>query len=134
MNLMKITNNIPKINEQPKVNKKDAEKRVKLDGNFDQVMKTKLNEEAKRVDVQAAQKPQVKEPVANVQQNTINVAKQASHMKEVVSVIKNTPDIRQQKVDEIKAKIANGTYNVSSEELADKLISSGLIDSLIKTL
>lgn len=131
---MKITNNIPKINEQPKVNKKDAEKRVKLDGNFDQVMKTKLNEEAKRVDVQAAQKPQVKEPVANVQQNTINVAKQASHMKEVVSVIKNTPDIRQQKVDEIKAKIANGTYNVSSEELADKLISSGLIDSLIKTL
>jgi len=131
---MKITNNIPQINDQPKVNKKDAEKRVKLDGNFDQVMKTKINDEAKRVDTQVAQKTSVKEPVGNVPQNTINVAKQASHMKEVVSVIKNTPDIRQQKVDEIKAKIANGTYNVSSEELADKLISSGLIDSIMRTL
>lgn len=35
-----------------------------------------------------------------------------------------TPDIREDKVNAIKAKIASGTYNVSAEELADKLIDS----------
>lgn len=35
-----------------------------------------------------------------------------------------TPDIREDKVNAIKASIASGTYNVSAEELADKLIDS----------
>ena len=35
-----------------------------------------------------------------------------------------TPDIREDKVNAIKASMASGTYNVSAEELADKLIDS----------
>ncbi len=35
-----------------------------------------------------------------------------------------TPDIRLDKVNDIKERIASGTYNVSAKELADKLIDS----------
>ena len=34
------------------------------------------------------------------------------------------PDIREDKVKEIKDKIASGTYNVSAEELAEKMIEN----------
>lgn len=34
------------------------------------------------------------------------------------------PDIREDKVESIKQRIAAGTYDVSKEELADKLIES----------
>lgn len=37
--------------------------------------------------------------------------------------VQNAPDIREDKVAEIKAKMDNGTYDVSAEQFADKLLS-----------
>ncbi len=125
---MKITNtNIPLINDQPKVNKNGA-KKVDSGKGFDEVMKNRLSEESKKTDGAA------KSNIANITNAPANVTKQASQMKEISNFIKKTDDIRTDKVDDIKAKIANGTYNVSSEDLADKLISSGLVDSLLKSI
>lgn len=45
----------------------------------------------------------------------IQIAKQA---------VAQSPDIRMDKVNEMKQKMASGTYNVSAEELADKLVES----------
>lgn len=47
--------------------------------------------------------------------HAIQVAKKA---------IKNEPDIRQAKVDDIKNRIETGTYNVTMQEVADKLLDS----------
>ncbi len=125
---MKITNtNIPLINDQPKVNRSDA-KKVDSGKGFDEVMKNRLGEETKKTDGTA------KSNITNVTNAPANVTKQASQMKEISNFIKKTDDIRTDKVDDIKAKIANGTYNVSSEDLADKLMSSGLVDSLLKSI
>jgi negative regulator of flagellin synthesis FlgM len=125
---MKITNtNIPLINDQPKVNRNDA-KKVDSGKGFDEVMKNRLSEESKKTDGAA------KSNIANVTNAPANVTRQASQMKEISNFIKKTDDIRTDKVDDIKAKIANGTYNVSSEDLADKLMSSGLVDSLLKSI
>lgn len=35
-----------------------------------------------------------------------------------------TPDVRLDKVNDIKERMASGTYNVSAKELADKLVDS----------
>lgn len=40
------------------------------------------------------------------------------------NALANVPDVRESKVNDIKARIQNGTYNVSSEAFADKLISA----------
>ncbi|MDD5934725.1 MAG: flagellar biosynthesis anti-sigma factor FlgM [Clostridiales bacterium] len=37
-------------------------------------------------------------------------------------VVAQAPDIRQDKVNEIKQRMASGKYNVSTEEIADKMI------------
>lgn len=37
--------------------------------------------------------------------------------------VSSAPDIRQDKVDEIKKKLASGNYEISLEELADKMIN-----------
>lgn len=126
---MKITsNNVPKINSDRKINQQ-TDNRVKIDDKFNEIMKTKLAEETKKTET-AQQKPVI-DKGANV---PTNATQQASHMKEIVTSIKNVPDGRAARIEEIKAKIANGTYNVSSEELADKLINSGFINGLLKSL
>lgn len=38
--------------------------------------------------------------------------------------VNNAPDIREDKVNDIKNRIASGTYNVSLEEVADKMVDS----------
>lgn len=125
---MKITNtNIPLINDQPKVNKKDG-KKVDSGKGFDEVMNKTMTDETKKSEGAS------KKPIASVTNAPASVTKQATQMKEISNFIKNSEDIRTDRVEEIKAQIANGTYNVSSEDLADKLISSGLVDGLLKSL
>lgn len=38
--------------------------------------------------------------------------------------VNNVPDIREDKVADIKSKIDNGTYDVSAESFADKLLEN----------
>lgn len=37
--------------------------------------------------------------------------------------VKDAPDIREDLVNDIKERLANGTYNVSDEDFADKLLA-----------
>ena len=39
-------------------------------------------------------------------------------------VVAQAPDIRQEKVNELKERMASGNYNVSLEEVADKMVES----------
>ncbi|MBE5967366.1 MAG: flagellar biosynthesis anti-sigma factor FlgM [Lachnospiraceae bacterium] len=40
------------------------------------------------------------------------------------NTLKSVPDVREERVKEIKERIASGTYNINSEEVADKLIEN----------
>ena len=40
------------------------------------------------------------------------------------NALKNVPDIREDKVNELSTRIANGTYQVSPESFADKLVAA----------
>ncbi|MDE7366404.1 MAG: flagellar biosynthesis anti-sigma factor FlgM [Lachnospiraceae bacterium] len=39
------------------------------------------------------------------------------------TALAKVPDVRQEKVDAIKSSIQNGTYNVSNESFAERLVS-----------
>ncbi|NLK27005.1 MAG: flagellar biosynthesis anti-sigma factor FlgM [Clostridiales bacterium] len=39
-------------------------------------------------------------------------------------ILKSVPDVRKDRVNEIKARIASGTYDVSAREVADKLVDN----------
>lgn len=40
------------------------------------------------------------------------------------NALNSVPDIRQDRVDDLKARIANGSYQVSAEAFADKLMAA----------
>ena len=40
------------------------------------------------------------------------------------NALANTPDVRQDKIDSLKQRISDGTYNVSAEDFAEKLIAT----------
>ena len=44
---------------------------------------------------------------------------------ELLGKLRNTSDVRQDRVDELSAKIQNGSYNISSMDIAAKILASG---------
>lgn len=45
--------------------------------------------------------------------------------------VAEAPDIRQERVDAIKAQIAQGSYKIDAEAIAERMISSGLYDEFV---
>ena len=54
------------------------------------------------------------------------ISSRAKEMATAREVAKNAPDIREDKVAELKKKIANKEYNVSADDIADKLVNEHL--------
>lgn len=54
----------------------------------------------------------------------LEISETAKHFQTALKAAKESPDIRTEKVDKIKAQIESGTYNVSSEEVAKKMMAT----------
>ena len=54
----------------------------------------------------------------------------ASEQKKAFEIAKNTPDVREDRVAEIKAKIQAGTYEVDSGKIADGMLREALMEHL----
>jgi negative regulator of flagellin synthesis FlgM len=52
------------------------------------------------------------------------LSKEGRDFQIALSALSKVPDIRQEKVQEIKEKLQSGNYNVSAQELADKIVES----------
>jgi len=46
-------------------------------------------------------------------------------------VIKELPDIRQDRTDKIEKQVKTGTYEVTDEEVAEKMIGRSLVDKMV---
>ncbi|WP_341875779.1 flagellar biosynthesis anti-sigma factor FlgM [Defluviitalea saccharophila] len=52
------------------------------------------------------------------------LSKEGKDFQVALSALSKVPDIRQEKVQEITQKLQSGNYNVSAQELADKIVES----------
>lgn len=66
------------------------------------------------------QKTEIKAKVAA--QDQVEISSIGSDYQVAKKAVANEPDIRMDKVNDIKARMASGTYNVSMEEVADHII------------
>lgn len=55
--------------------------------------------------------------------DNFDVSTQARDIQMVLKAISDTSDIREDKVNDIMERIKKGNYNVSSEEIANKILS-----------
>jgi len=56
----------------------------------------------------------------------VELSSRAKDLQKVSEILKKTPDVREEKVSELKAKVANGTYQVKSKDVADKMVNEHL--------
>ncbi|HEX2966932.1 MAG TPA: flagellar biosynthesis anti-sigma factor FlgM [Syntrophorhabdaceae bacterium] len=49
----------------------------------------------------------------------------------LIARVKETPTIRQDKVDVIKAAIENGTYKIDSEQVVKSILKNNLLDEML---
>lgn len=89
-------------------------------GNIQDVMKaylTRKNEGASR-----------KDAPAKGGEDTLELSAQAREMREVKSALKEMPEIREDKVEQIKREIASGAYRVDAGKIAEGIIEERLLD------
>lgn len=58
----------------------------------------------------------------------VSLSPQAQELRNAQKALDAIPDIRTEKVEEIKARIADGTYRIDSEQIAAKMIREALPD------
>lgn len=61
----------------------------------------------------------------------LELSSKAKEYQIALKAFKNLPEVRKDIVDDLKAQINQGKYNVSGSEIADKIIESAMIDKKI---
>lgn len=56
--------------------------------------------------------------------DVVSISNQAKDFQTIMKAIKDVPEIRQDKVNEISEKYEAGNYNVSGDDVADKVLKS----------
>lgn len=56
----------------------------------------------------------------------VELSSRAMDLKEMQSQAMSSPDVRSEKVQQIKTNIENGTYSISSEKIAERLIEEAM--------
>ena len=62
----------------------------------------------------------------------VEISGKASDLHKIREIVRKTPDVRAEKVELLKEKIASGSYNVSSHEIADKMLRESLLEDALK--
>lgn len=62
--------------------------------------------------------------------DVLSISNEAKDFQTVMKALKDVPDIRQDKVNEIAKKYRSGKYNIDSKDVADKIVKS-IIDKKV---
>lgn len=64
-----------------------------------------------------------KKSVSESKKDNVNVSEQAKEFQTALKAAMSSPSVREDKVNDIKNRIDNGSYNISAEDIADKITS-----------
>ena len=56
------------------------------------------------------------------QSETVSISQTGQEINQYIEAMAELPDIREERIAQIQAALENGTYSVSSQDLADKII------------
>ncbi|MHB8917498.1 MAG: flagellar biosynthesis anti-sigma factor FlgM, partial [Desulfocucumaceae bacterium] len=72
--------------------------------------------------------PREKELAAGAGEDTLELSVQAREMQEIQAGLRETKDVRDEKVDRIKKEIEAGTYRMDARKIAEGIIKERLLD------
>ncbi len=60
----------------------------------------------------------------------VTLSERAKEIQQARQALSELPDVREEKVAELKARIEDGTYRVDGEKVAEKIVGESLLDIL----
>lgn len=74
-----------------------------------------------------------KPPASNVSSpdagsDRVELSSQSRDMKKIHEILATTPEVRTEKVAELKKAVAEGTYKVKTEDIADKMVKEMVLE------
>ncbi len=64
-------------------------------------------------------------------EDTVALSPEAKQMQEVKNILDSLPDVREEKVAEIRGRIEDGTYSVDSGKIAFKMMRESILNDLL---
>ena len=93
-----------------------------------------LNAGVPRLDAQSAHSnvrtPKAGEEGVDRVSDRIELSVRSREIQHLDELIRSTPDVREARVEEVRLALANGTYNVRAEVIAEKIVGGDLIDEI----
>jgi len=92
-----------------------------------------LNSSIQRLDQGLKQTPRAtksSEENPATDSDRIELSVRSRDIERIDALIRSTPDVRMDKVEQVRSAIENGTYNVKAENIADKIITGNMIDEV----
>jgi negative regulator of flagellin synthesis FlgM len=86
---------------------------------------------------QVQAKSKVENPVGGPAQqapktDTVVISETAKRVQDAKAQLDSIPDVRADKVAEIKSRVENGSYEIQPDKIADKMIRESLLNDLFK--
>lgn len=78
--------------------------------------------------VNASEKPSAQ---AVSKEDKVVLSEEVKRMQEAKKLLSSVPDVREEKVAQIKARIDSGAYRIEEKELAKKMIKESLLNELL---
>jgi negative regulator of flagellin synthesis FlgM len=88
-----------------------------------------LNPVAGKPKAGAVEEPLREQP--GVQADTVNISESARQVRDAQQAARALPDVREEKVAEIRKLIADGRYEIKPDEIAEKMLTEGLMNDLL---
>jgi negative regulator of flagellin synthesis FlgM len=67
-----------------------------------------------------------------VKADTVVLSDAAKRVQEARRQLDDIPDVREEKVLQLRSQIQNGTYEINADKIADKMIKEGLLNDALK--
>jgi negative regulator of flagellin synthesis FlgM len=58
----------------------------------------------------------------------VDLSTMAKDIQQAKNALSKLPDVREEKVQQIKSQVEKGTYNVSAEKIAGKMVEESIVD------
>jgi negative regulator of flagellin synthesis FlgM len=78
----------------------------------------------------AKPKPEANQAQVQSSGDRVQLSEKSKEIARARELVNSAPDVRMDKVEEMKAKIESGTYDVSAEKVADKLVKGHLSETV----
>jgi len=69
----------------------------------------------------------------SISEERVELSRKASDINRIKEIVQKTPDIRGERVALLREEIDSGNYNVSGQEIADKMLREHLLEDALKS-